>query len=168
MAIAKSHAFEVSRPMASVMSIFSFLMSPSAKTKNEDNSVKEIADGFNQMVNGLSKVLKGTEIKLNEMIDVVLDTGESILSDTDIESIQQLESFISVLRSIIFDDAGLPAELKRSIAHVIERGEILISLELQLRPYKGEVIHVEFDSQKLNQEANDGRDINALGWDEDE
>ncbi len=168
MAITKSDTFEVSSPLSGLLGIMHFLLTPAGVLNSKADTSKVISDGFIQMVNGLSVVLKGTEVKLNEMINTVLDGGKSVLSDSEVDAILQLESLVEVLRPLLATEDSLPNDLKLAVARVIERGEILKSLELQLRSYSGEVVHVQFDPDKLCREANEKHNLDASVWNEDE
>jgi len=150
------------------MGVMAFLFAPSKALSPKSDSAHTISDGFNQMVNGLSLVLQGTENKLNDMIDCIMETEQSMLSDSDIEAVKQLEELVSFLRPLLGSEDAMPDEIRRSVARVIERGELLISLEQQLRPNTGKVLHVNFDANTLSQETNENRDITASGWQEDE
>jgi len=151
----------------SFLGLLHFLATPRENVETKDKTTKQISDGFFQMLNGLSTVLKGAEEKLNEMIEGIMKNQQSLLSDSDLEAIQQLETLVASIRPFLGNDAGMPDELRRLIARVIERGEMLKSLELQFRPFQGEVIHVQFNSNILQKEANKNRDINASGWDDE-
>ncbi|MEI8631604.1 hypothetical protein P4S72_04760 [Vibrio sp. PP-XX7] len=164
MATTKSYAFT---PTQTLTGIIDFLLASRPKIDARSESSKHISEGFYQMVNGLSAVLKGTEEKLNEMINSILDNEQSLLSDADLEAIESLGNMVSSIRPALGSEDALPDELRRLIARVIERGEMLKSLELQLRPYKGKVIHVQFDAEKLHQQVNENRSLETSGWDDE-
>ncbi len=158
----RNHLTDVISPLANVFGAAKFL----TKAKAEDSAVHMVSAGFGQMLNGLKMLMDGTEQILNDKINQILDEEKSILSDEDIEGFAQLEELINLMRPFILDsDSGIPDDFRRSVARVVERGEILANLERQFRPQEA-AIEDELNLNALRTESNEKKESKVGGWTE--
>lgn len=162
MAIHKSVEIEKA---VTLLGLTQVLASPRDNFGINNEASRQLKDGFFQMLNGLSTVLKGVEETLNEMVGTILTNEQSLLSDHELETIEQLESLFASIRPLMSDNASMPEELRRLIARVVERGEMLKNLERQFRPTTLEVVPVTFERASLQEEVHRHRNTHASGWD---
>ncbi|MDG3088124.1 hypothetical protein P7F88_19405 [Vibrio hannami] len=160
-AVSGNKLTDFTSPLVSLFGAANFL----SRGAKKDESVQLVSDGFNQMFNGLLTLLKGAEQILDQKIDQVLTEERSVLTDDDIEGFAQFKELLNVMRPMILEDeAGLPEDFRRSIAKVVERGEMLANLERQFREQpSADVVPIDIAAlQKENQEIKE--DIG--GWTE--